>query len=152
MYKIRDTFESEEFYFEDRYLLGLFFDNHDNPRFLSLNPSTTLLKSAVTFVMMGPGIPIIYYGTEQYFDGRDDPFNREELWTDMNTESEMYQLIALFNGVRKDWALHSQDFIERWADDSFYAFTRGQVLVALTNDDSGATQYREITYHPYSIG
>ena len=45
----------------------------------------------------------------------------------------------------------TQPHVERWCDDSFYAFTRGDVLVAITNNDQG-TQRRDITYHPYKPG
>mmetsp|Transcript_19800 Transcript_19800/g.14554 ORF Transcript_19800/g.14554 Transcript_19800/m.14554 type:complete len:89 (+) Transcript_19800:754-1020(+) len=87
---------------------------------------------------MGPGIPIIYYGTEQYFSGKTDPENREALWPYMNTESDMYKYISVLNSLRREYSMHNEEFIERWADDNFYAFTRGKVLIALTNDDSGA--------------
>lgn len=41
----------------------------------------------------------------------------------------------------------------RYADDTFYAFTRGSTFVALTNGGSKQPQIsRNITYHPYSNG
>lgn len=61
---------------------------------MNLNPSTRLLKSALTYTLFGVGIPIVYYGTEQEFNGGNDPENREPLWpTDMNTQSDMYLYI-----------------------------------------------------------
>lgn len=54
--------------------------------------------------------------------------------------------------MRKQYSIWNSEHIERWCDDTFYAFTRGDVLIALTNDDSGAQQHREITYHPYKAG
>ena len=68
-------------------------DNHDNPRFLNLNPSHTGLKNVLTFVIMGDWIPIVYYGTEQGFDGGSDPNNRESLWPDMSTANPLYKFI-----------------------------------------------------------
>jgi len=93
MYNIRSTFNSEATSFSDTTVLGSFIDNHDNPRFLNLNPSIPLLKSSVTFALMAQGIPIVYYGTEQAFNGGSDPANREPLWTSMNQNSEMYKYI-----------------------------------------------------------
>lgn len=93
MYGIRNVLSSEAGSFKDTSVLGTFIDNHDNSRFLNLNPSVTLLKSAVTYSLFGVGIPIIYYGTEQAYHGGNDPENREPLWTNMNTNSEMYKYI-----------------------------------------------------------
>jgi len=43
--------------------------------------------------------------------------------------------------------------VERYCDDTFFAFTRGKALVALTNVGStGGDVKRTITYHPYSDG
>ena len=51
MYRIRDTLNNENNAFQDTSVLGTFIDNHDNPRFLNLNPSVPLLKSAVTYAL-----------------------------------------------------------------------------------------------------
>lgn len=43
--------------------------------------------------------------------------------------------------------------VQRYAQNNFYAFTRGDTFVAMTNvGQGGATQSYEITYHPYSNG
>ncbi len=43
--------------------------------------------------------------------------------------------------------------VQRYADDTFYAFTRGTTFVAMTNVGSGgATQQRTITYMDYPDG
>jgi alpha-amylase len=43
--------------------------------------------------------------------------------------------------------------VQRYSDDTFYAFTRGTTFVALTNGGSGSgTLMRNITYHPYKEG
>ena len=54
------------------------------------------------------GIPIIYYGTEQYFAGGNDPNNREILWNNMDRNSDMYQFIAKINYVRKQYQIWNQ--------------------------------------------
>jgi glycosidase len=66
-----------------------FIDNHDVPRFLDVargNPGAGAaerqrrLELALTFLLTAPGPPVIYYGTEQGFDGGSDPYNREDMW------------------------------------------------------------------------
>ncbi len=57
-----------------------FMDNHDVTRFLFDKPSTAALQNALAFLLTEDGIPCIYYGTEQEFNGGNDPTNRERLW------------------------------------------------------------------------
>eukprot|EP01015_Nassula_variabilis_P011176 TRINITY_DN1906_c0_g1_i16.p1 TRINITY_DN1906_c0_g1~~TRINITY_DN1906_c0_g1_i16.p1 ORF type:complete len:412 (+),score=80.11 TRINITY_DN1906_c0_g1_i16:75-1310(+) len=76
--------------------LGSFLDNHDNKRFLNVNPSFYLLRNAIVFTFAQYGIPIIYSGTEQGFRGGDDPFNREVMWGRMFKESDVYQYCLLY--------------------------------------------------------
>ena len=46
------------------------------------------------------GIPFVYYGSEQEFDGSDDPLNREMMVIlDKNTDN--YQIIKKVNSIRK---------------------------------------------------
>ncbi|NJK59579.1 MAG: cyclomaltodextrin glucanotransferase, partial [Oscillatoriales cyanobacterium SM2_1_8] len=60
--------------------LVTFLDNHDMPRFLSLNGDGELLRLAVGLLLTSRGIPCLYYGTEQYLHndahGGHDPYNR----------------------------------------------------------------------------
>ena len=87
-------------------------DNHDNPRFLHLNPSHTALRNELTFIMMGDWIPIVYYGTEQGFNGGSDPNNRESLWPTMSTEHPLYKFIQILAKFRTslgdDWLQNKQ--------------------------------------------
>ncbi|MFH0793515.1 MAG: alpha-amylase family glycosyl hydrolase, partial [bacterium] len=66
-----------------------FIDNHDVRRFLNVaadNPGSGLaeqlrrLELALAFLLTAPGPPIIYYGTEQDFNGGNDPYNREDMY------------------------------------------------------------------------
>ncbi len=55
-----------ELLFKDTSVLGLFVDNHDNPRFLnSTGTDLSLYRNALVYVLTATGIPIIYYGSEQ---------------------------------------------------------------------------------------
>mgnify|MGYP000014327438 CR=1 FL=1 len=100
MYNIRSTFNEERNTFHDTSILGNFIDNHDNPRFLNLQPSVTLMKGALTYAMTSEGIPIMYYGTEQLFNGGQDPYDREALWPTDLKKTDTYHWIARLNEVR----------------------------------------------------
>ena len=152
MYEIRSVLMSEKGAFSDMDALGVFIDNHDNGRFLSLTPSIPLFKAALSFALFAQGIPIIYYGSEQAFNGGNDPENREPLWTSMNTKSDLYKFMTTVIAVRKQHQVWSYPQVERWCDDSFFAFSRNDVLLAMTNDGNQGQQHREITYHPYKAG
>ncbi|MEG4204507.1 alpha-amylase family glycosyl hydrolase [Microcoleus sp. Pol7_A1] len=81
-----------------------FIDNHDMPRFQSLNPDPEMLRLAIGLIMTTRGIPCIYYGTEQYLhddtEGGNDPYNRPimEKW---DTESPIYRDVRLLSGLRR---------------------------------------------------
>ena len=151
MYNIRNRYNTEENYFSDIDALGVFVDNHDNARFLSrYSNDRTAIKQAQTFALTSRGIPFTYYGTEQYYMGGNDPNNRESLWQDMKTDTDFYQMIAKINAQRKQSQIWNESQVERYVDDNFFSFSRGKFLVALTN--SGSTQQRKVTYHPFTEG
>src|SRR5207253_6868911 len=63
--------------------LVTFLDNHDQARFLNpanANNDVQRLTVALTFLYAGRGIPCLYYGTEQGFNGGADPTNREDMF------------------------------------------------------------------------
>lgn len=136
--------------FKDVNALGVFVDNHDNARFLFGNGNTAGLKSALIFGLFTEGIPMVYYGSEQAYGGGDDPKNREQLWTNMNPNHEIYHMMKASNQARKDHQVWKYPQVERYIDDNFYAFSRGEVLVALTN--FGGSVSRTVTYLPFKEG
>lgn len=88
--------------FKDPFLLTNFLENQDQPRFPSFTSDRALAKNAITYILTGDGMPITYYGQEQSFNGGNDPYNREALWTsNYNTNSEMYLHISKVNKLRK---------------------------------------------------
>ena len=99
---IQDIFNLDYLYDTATELIT-FIDNHDMPRFQSLNQDPDILRMAVNLIMTSRGIPCIYYGTEQYLhndtNGGNDPYNRPmmEKW-DANTQ--LYQDIQLFSKLR----------------------------------------------------
>ena len=61
--------------------LVTFLDNHDQPRFMSASGATTdRLNVALAFLYTSRGVPSLYYGTEQAFNGTTDPNDREDMF------------------------------------------------------------------------
>ncbi len=68
----------------------------------------------------------------------------------MDRHSDMYKFIQTLVAFRKNQFLWSKTQIQRYADDSFYAFTRDNMLALFTNTDNYLK--RSITYHSYIEG
>jgi len=145
-YTIKDTWQSQRSmkgisnrwieegqHFRDLDALGIFVDNHDNSRFLNGRNDLRLFKSALAFSLTARGIPFMYYGSEQGFAGGNDPGNREPIWSNFNKEHELYKFVQAIMNARNQHNIGSTSFQEKWADDDFYAYTRGNTVVALTN-------------------
>lgn len=93
--------------------LVLNLDNHDNPRFLAATGSTTArLELALVFLYTTRGIPSLYYGTEQDFNGGADPANREDMFDgqyeqgpslgdNFNMTHPRFRLVAKLNNFRR---------------------------------------------------
>ena len=136
-------------FFGDVTLLGTFIDNHDNSRFLYTQSDYVQYKNGLTMTLTTVGIPIIYYGSEQGYNGGDDPNNRESMWPNYNRDHELYVFIQALVRVRKTYKLHTQEQVQRFASDDFYSFSRGNVLVCLTNAGAnGNIVTYTITYIP----
>jgi len=89
-------------------LLFTFIDNHDMTRFLK-SSTYNRLKMALTIIFTIPGVPIVYYGTEQglletraamfkegFASGRMDHFD---------TTTELYRFIKTLSELRKKHAI-----------------------------------------------
>lgn len=68
----------------------------------------------------------------------------------MNPDSDTYKMVKVLNDFRNKNQIWNLPQIQRYADDQFYAFTRGQLFFAFTNQDYDFQ--RSITYHPYQNG
>lgn len=72
----------------------------------------SLAKNVATFTIMSDGIPIIYAGQEQHYNGGSDPYNREATWlSGYNTDSELYKVIAQANAIRNKAIYQAEDYI-----------------------------------------
>jgi alpha-amylase len=121
-------------------LLVNFLDNHDVPRFLFTGASNypedpifstplpiktrrSMLHNALLYLMTWDGIPCIYYGTEQDFEGGNDPGNREDMWVAQKFDpydraAPTYARIKLLAKTRREHpALSRGELKILWASD-----------------------------------
>ena len=81
-----------------------FMDNHDVGRFLWQEEDDSAIYPALAWLMLRDGLPILYYGTEQGFNGGNDPANRERLWDGgFDQGHPIYEWIGDLARVRQDY-------------------------------------------------
>ncbi len=127
-------------------LLVNFIDNHDVPRFLSLYPSPDKLRNALSYLLTTDGIPCIYYGTEQDFNGGPDPSNREDMWNSgFDTTGPTFRHMQRLIQLRKQYAplrrgemrfLWTSDHTGEEPDAGLMAFERsykGETVLVMIN-------------------
>ena len=141
-----------------------FIDNHDMPRFLHGRGEggAARLKNVLAFLYTTRGLPCLFYGTEQGFDGdhapgqpennREDMFDNRE-WSanhpgdHFDQKHELYLWVQLLNKLRKDLEpLRRGDFVARASDRGgagIYAFSRvspkDEVLVVINTAKESKT-------------
>lgn len=151
MFEARSFMDQSKTAFKKMGFEGNFVDNHDNPRFLYNFPKINRFQNALAWSLTWPGIPIVYYGGEQAFNGGYDPNNREPLWPYLNnTNSLMYTFMKAVVGYRKSSQIWNFDWVERYAADNFYCFSRGLFMMAFSNTDNDL--FYNVGYHPYLVG
>lgn len=143
------------------YRLVTFLDNHDQQRFMNTakaNNNTNRLHLALAWLYTSRGIPCLYYGTEQNFNGGSDPANREDMFAggyesgpsvgnNFNMTQGAYLLVARLNNLRRQFiALRQGDHLNRWYDTGpgRFAYARRfggtqEVFVALNTSGSSLT-------------
>ena len=160
-YNMRDAFCTQKLTILDNYIQnlqilynapqynGIWLGNHDKPRFLYVCSSSykkKAFRNAIIFTLFFEGIPMFYYGDEQYFNGGNDPQNREVLFEHYDTNSDIYLMLKNANAIRKLYKIYDEEFIRRYADDDYYAFSRGKVLIVVSTGKSGELT---LTRHGY---
>ncbi|MBA4303929.1 MAG: hypothetical protein C0424_06870 [Sphingobacteriaceae bacterium] len=89
-----------------------FIDNHDMPRFASA-ASTEATRQALAFILTIPGIPVIYYGTEQGLTE-----TRGNLFEKRDTSSSDFKFLQALIALRKSSPCFSRGQLEVLAVDS----------------------------------
>ena len=125
--------------------LVTFVDSHDVPRLLSVNNNTNRLIEAQSYVLTTRGIPVVYYGDEQYIhndtSGGGDPYNRNEM-SGWSTSTTLFQIINMLAGLRAGTndALAYGSYTQRWINNDVYIYERkffnDVVLVAINKNDT----------------
>lgn len=105
-----------------------FIDNHDMPRFQSLNSDPAVLRLAVNLIMTSRGIPCIYYGTEQYLhndtNGGNDPYNRP-MMSRWEPDTPIYQDMQLLSKLRRlNPAVSLGSQIQKYITDDILCYVR----------------------------
>ncbi len=127
--------------------LVTFIDNHDRQRFLSINNNNNRLHEALALLLTSRGVPVIYYGTEQYLhndtNGGNDPYNRPFM-SAYDTTTAAYKLISKLTALRKsNSAIAYGTSGQRWMNNDVYIYERkfagSVVLVAINKNDTSAT-------------
>ena len=102
------------------YATPTFIDNHDNPRFLAAGTQTGMLQ-ALAFLFTIPGIPIVYYGTEQTFTETRAAMFKGGYLSDTDhfaTDSFFYRKIKTLSDLRKSSKVFTHGSLEVLYDDA----------------------------------
>ncbi|KYG29597.1 alpha-amylase family glycosyl hydrolase [Alkalihalobacillus trypoxylicola] len=119
-----------------------FIDNHDMSRFSFEQSSNRHTDIALAVLLTSRGVPTIYYGTEQYLTGGNDPENRKPM-SDFDRTTNSYQIISTLASLRQsNPALGYGNTSERWINSDVYIYERAfGDSVVLTAVNSGDTSY-----------
>jgi glycosidase len=126
--KVAETINTEDKDFFDSRGLLTFIDNHDMPRFQNINADKQALHQALALLFTSRGIPIVYYGTEQYlYDdtaGGADPYDRPWM-TSFDQSSQGYKLIKALSHLRNSSCAFTQgDQVNLAVSPDAYVFAR----------------------------
>ncbi|KXN88042.1 Alpha-amylase 1 [Leucoagaricus sp. SymC.cos] len=137
---------SQTSYKDGLFPTGSFLENHDQPRFQNITTDQALVRNAVAWTFAQDGIPIVYYGQEQGFQGAQDPLNREALWPTgfATADKPLVNHIKALNTARKLAISRNNDFLSTRAtfipqsNPSIIAISKSPLLTLLTNVGSNA--------------
>ncbi|HMG87643.1 MAG TPA: alpha-amylase family glycosyl hydrolase [Terracidiphilus sp.] len=123
--------------------LVTFFDNHDNPRIQSMGVDAMAVKLALSFVFTCRGVPVVYYGDEQYLHndtgGGNDPYDRNAMTSFGTTDAvTLIQYLAALRASNPAIAFGTMQ--QRWINDDVYIYERrlggNVVLVAISKSET----------------
>jgi len=121
-----------------------FLDSQDLSRLLTVNNNNNRLNEALAFQLTTRGVPVVYYGDEQYLhndtNGGTDPYNRPQM-TSFSTTSTAYKLIGALSSLRQsNDAIAYGTSTQRWINSDVYIYERqfynNVVLVAINKNNT----------------
>ncbi|MGB8259594.1 MAG: alpha-amylase family glycosyl hydrolase [Terracidiphilus sp.] len=126
--------------------LVTFFDNHDNARIQSKGADAMAVKMATAFLMTCRGVPILYYGDEQYLhndtNGGTDPYDRNAMTSFASNDAVLLiQYLAALRASNPAIAYGSME--QRWIKDDVYIYERrlgGNVVLVAINKSAANDQ------------
>ncbi|KAF8621832.1 hypothetical protein AX15_007457 [Amanita polypyramis BW_CC] len=134
------------------FMLGTFIENHDQPRFPSKTKDLALIKNAMTWPFGLDGMPIMYYGQEQGYEGGNEPANREALWlTAYTTNKPLVAHTRAMNAARHVSIAHNKDFLStpvqfiRQSSNNTIAMWKNPLMTLLTSVGNSNTAHAEWT-------
>ncbi|KAK0497870.1 glycoside hydrolase family 13 protein [Armillaria luteobubalina] len=128
-------------YNQSLFMTGSFLENHDVPRLQSGTGDLSLVKNAITWSFVTDGIPILYYGQEQGYQGSADPANREALWLSgyQTSDKPLMDHVKVLNSARKFAISSNSNFLTTPMSfipqntDKLIAISKPPLLTLLTN-------------------
>jgi neopullulanase len=156
---LRDQLKYDALY-PDASRLTVLANNHDTPRFLSLEGASTAGAMMHTaFILSVRGIPQLYYGEEIAMEGKDDPDNRRDFPGGFSAAARNSKQQQMFDWTRswirlrrENAALRSGRLIDLFYDDEVYIFARQlnqETIIVAINRES---KEKQITIPAASIG
>ena len=126
--------------------LVTFFDNHDNPRIESMGADAMAVKQALSFIFTCRGVPVVYYGDEQYLhndtNGGNDPYDRNAMTSFGQTDAvTLIEFLAALRATNPAIAYGSMQ--QRWINDDVYIYERklgGNVVIVAINKSKANDQ------------
>lgn len=138
----------EQLFFPDPWQKLHFIDNHDMPRFRSLTTAAATWQ-ALAFILTNPGVPVLYYGTEQGLTE-----TRPNVFGQLDTTSEDFVYLQALIHLRRTEPALRRGRLQVVADDSLQA---GLLLYELRYGEEVRyvafnTQDVDISCGPLSLG
>lgn len=120
---------------------AVFMDNHDVDRFQTATNTQRNLEQALALTLTVPGVPVLYYGTEQYMQGDYDSNKARDRMTSFSKTTKAYLVTKDLSTLRKsNPALAYGNMQQRWVNNDVYIFERkfgtNVVMVAVNRHQS----------------
>ncbi|KAF9074062.1 glycoside hydrolase superfamily [Rhodocollybia butyracea] len=139
--------QAQDQYNHGTFYVGSFVENQDNPRIQSTVTDQSIVKNVMAWPFINDGIPILYYGQEQGYQGGNDPSNREALWlSGFDTENKpLLTHVTTLNAARKQAISANSSFLTTKAkfisqpDSSTLAISKPPMLTLLTNGGNSSS-------------